>query len=318
VWRSLTAPVCFAPGPFFPLNAAHGEFKGAATCCLSCGARFAFLRLRLSWRFVGYRPPTLRGDHLASRLTPPARHQASQFGLVFLSLDPAMEFWTGDDATNWPMSTEQCARDDLVSVREHVLRILLGFGLRRKCHGLSSKSPSRSPLSQNFNWNEPVIGYRATGHIEWWTPCASNYEPERASIAWAMKIPILKITIVPTSIAQFSVRLPMDFEVRAAAQSKAIWGKWTRLSWVVSFGHSYPTATCETPRVQVVPSKQVRTIAAEPPPFALGMTAMGTPLKNKLSTVLIVPLYWDPGSSSEPGSSALFYLASSLLTTRRW
>ena len=40
--------------------------------------------------------------------------------------------------------------------------------------------------------------------------CASNYEPERASIAWTIKIPILKITIVPTiaeNIAQFSVPL---------------------------------------------------------------------------------------------------------------
>jgi hypothetical protein len=50
----------------------------------------------------------------------------------------------------------------------------------------------------------------------------------------------------------------------------------------------------------------VPTSAVELPPFALGMTAMGTPLSKTLSTVLIVPPhYWRPRFSADRG---LFYV----------
>jgi len=61
------------------------------------------------------------------------------------------------------MRAQQCARNDVRSVGEYLLRKLLGLGLRRKGFGLPGKCMHLSPF-RHFNRNEPMIFHPVSGH----------------------------------------------------------------------------------------------------------------------------------------------------------
>jgi len=60
------------------------------------------------------------------------------------------------------MRPQQCARDDLPFLGQHLLCVSLGLGLRRKRFGLSSRYDSLRTWP--FNRNEPTIDPGASGH----------------------------------------------------------------------------------------------------------------------------------------------------------